>query len=209
MGDARRLLTDECSEALPLQHPSTTRMRSARSGCQGGARSASAAVWVEVQCRQASPPGRRLSRLSSTAVPVTPGQTLRVRDVHRDLRVRAESRTEPSWLNRLVLDLDQWADTQGRLCSRTGWPCRIRLEARAGLERLPSTSRLFQHRETAMSRSNLPHRLRPTQQRRGGGLDELMWGAHTHEAVADSLADKAHCLNPTGRCLPYDFCIRW
>jgi hypothetical protein len=27
---------------------------------------------------------------------------------------------------------------------------------------------------------------------------DLLWGAQTHEAVADSLSDKAHRLDPTG-----------
>lgn len=50
-----------------------------------------------------------------------------------------------------------------------------------------------------MGRSNLPSSMRPAQPSPGAeAWTNLLWGAHTHEAVADSLADKAHRLDPAG-----------
>ena len=50
-----------------------------------------------------------------------------------------------------------------------------------------------------MGLSNLPSSMRPAESSPDAeARRNLLWGAHTHDAVADSLADKAHRLDPTG-----------
>ena len=50
-----------------------------------------------------------------------------------------------------------------------------------------------------MGRSNRPSSMRPAEPSPDAEVRmNLLWGAQTHEAVADSLSDKAHRLDPTG-----------
>lgn len=50
-----------------------------------------------------------------------------------------------------------------------------------------------------MGRSNLPSSRPPAAPSPDAAArTDLLWGAQTHEAVADSLADKVHRLDPTG-----------
>lgn len=52
---------------------------------------------------------------------------------------------------------------------------------------------------TVVGRSNLPSPMRSAEPSPDAAVrTDLLWGAQTHEAVADSLSDKAQRLDPTG-----------